>query len=69
LINRNTLNKKPLLEQILDEMFNNLKNEKEFDNELIEQLKKLTNEEELSEVKILDIIKSKTVKDFEDTRA
>lgn len=69
MINRNTLNKKPLLEQILDEMFNNLKNEKEFDNELIEQLKKLTNEEELSEVKILDIIKSKTVKDFEDTRA
>jgi len=69
LINKNTLNKKPLLEQILDEMFNNLKNEKEFDNELIEQLKKLTNEEELSEVKILDKIKSKMVKDFEDTRA
>jgi len=69
LINKNTLNKKPLLEQVLDEMFNNLKNEKEFDNELIEQLKKLTNEEELSEVKILDIIKSKTVKDIEDTRA
>lgn len=69
MINKNTLNKKPLLEQVLDEMFNNLKNEKEFDNELIEQLKKLTNEEELSEVKILDIIKSKTVKDIEDTRA
>lgn len=69
MINKNTLNKKPLLEQILDEMFNNLKNEKEFDNELIEQLKKLTNEEELSEVKILDKIKSKMVKDFEDTRA
>lgn len=51
---------KPLLEQILDEMFNNVKNKEEFNDRIIGELIDLAAQDGLSNSeKIIDILTNK----------
>lgn len=55
-----TMTAKPLLEQILDEMFNNVKNKEEFNDRIIGELIDLAAQDGLSNSeKIIDILTNK----------